>query len=86
MNIIFDLDGTLIDSSPAILAALEMALEKNKIKPKLPMTHKLIGPPLNQLLPILTGLTDEKSWPVSLLHSKRFTIMTVTAQAVFMMG
>lgn len=60
MNIIFDLDGTLIDSSPAILAALEKALEKNKIKPQLPMTHELIGPPLNQLLPNLTGLSDKE--------------------------
>ena len=59
MNIIFDLDGTLIDSSPAILAALEQALEKNQIKPQLPMSHELIGPPLNQLLPRLTGLSDE---------------------------
>lgn len=60
MNIIFDLDGTLIDSSPAILAALEQALEKNQVRPQLPMTHELIGPPLKQLLPTLTGLTDEK--------------------------
>lgn len=60
MNIIFDLDGTLIDSSPAILSALQSALEQHAIEPRLAMTHKLIGPPLSELLPQLTGLRDEQ--------------------------
>lgn len=57
MNIIFDLDGTLIDSSKGILSALEMAFEACNIKPKQILTEQLIGPPLSKLLPLL--LDDE---------------------------
>lgn len=55
MNIIFDLDGTLIDSSDGILKALEMAFKKCKQPLLQPLTTKLVGPPLNKLLPILAG-------------------------------
>lgn len=60
MNIIFDLDGTLIDSSEAILSAFREALKQQDISPKLPMTAALIGPPLKDLLPELTGISDQE--------------------------
>ena len=60
MNIIFDLDGTLIDSSTGILTAIEMAFDSCNISLKKPLDITLIGPPLNKLLPILAGTHDEK--------------------------
>ena len=58
MNIIFDLDGTLIDSSEGILRSISMAFQLCDLVPKQPLTAKLIGPPLNQLLPVLLGSDD----------------------------
>lgn len=45
-NVIFDLDGTLIDSAPGILNSIEKALNKHKKKVNLPLQNTLIGPPL----------------------------------------
>lgn len=47
-DIVFDLDGTLIDSAPSILASMQAAFEKTGIEPLMPLTSALIGPPLAQ--------------------------------------
>lgn len=57
-HIIFDLDGTLIDSSPSILAGFAYALEQMHVKPIRPLTSEVIGPPLFQTLANLTGSQD----------------------------
>lgn len=58
-TVIFDLDGTLIDSSPSILKCFYHVLRKSNIPPLLPLGDSLIGPPLRQTLINLTGLTDD---------------------------
>ena len=50
MAIIFDLDGTLVDSAPGILASLEQAFANCGIRPNAPLTSTLIGPPLRETL------------------------------------
>lgn len=55
MNIIFDLDGTLIDSAPTILKGLERVIEISGIIPLLPLTPSLIGPPLKETILQLIG-------------------------------
>lgn len=57
--VIFDLDGTLIDSSPSILQCFRLALAKAGLEPLVPLTDALIGPPLRQTLVNLTGSTDD---------------------------
>lgn len=57
-NLIFDLDGTLIDSSPSILAGFSAALAQHKIEAKLPLTAAIIGPPLKETLSQLAGSKD----------------------------
>jgi phosphoglycolate phosphatase len=57
-QIIFDLDGTLIDSSESILSAFKGAFEKTGIKLTHPLTANIIGPPLHQALQLLSGLKD----------------------------
>ena len=49
-NIIFDLDGTLIDSFPGILQSLEHAVAKVNQKLKLTALENHIGPPLSKML------------------------------------
>jgi phosphoglycolate phosphatase len=56
-TVIFDLDGTLIDSAPSILSSMSAAFDEVGIEPIKPLTRDLIGPPLNELL--LNLLTEE---------------------------
>ena len=60
MNIIFDLDGTLIDSSHGVLSSLRSVLEMNQITPVHELEPSLIGPPLGELIQVVTGEDDEE--------------------------
>ena len=57
-DIIFDLDGTLIDSAPSILESFKIALEVNNIEPICQLNSDLIGPPLMETLTKITGISD----------------------------
>lgn len=57
-EIIFDLDGTLIDSAPGILAAFKGAFEACRIAPQQLLTAAIIGPPLMETLAKLAGTND----------------------------
>lgn len=54
--LIFDLDGTLIDSAPSILASLAMVLDEAGVTARVPFSNSLIGPPLQETLTTLTGV------------------------------
>lgn len=58
-HIIFDLDGTLIDSAPAILETFQGVLEKNGIEPRVTINSQIIGPPLIDALRCMTGYEDQ---------------------------
>lgn len=57
-HIIFDLDGTLIDSAPAILASFREAFAQTGIAPVRSIDESMIGPPLTETLEILSGSAD----------------------------
>lgn len=57
-NVIFDLDGTLIDSAPSILDCLESALIENHIYPVIPLDYRVVGPPLDATFKKVTGIID----------------------------
>jgi len=57
-HILFDLDGTLIDSAPSILSCFASVLEKRGMHPKCELTHSLIGPPLIETLSQISGIDD----------------------------
>jgi phosphoglycolate phosphatase len=57
-NIIFDLDGTLIDSAPAILESLKRAFKITSNKPIIEMDTTLIGPPLVETIVKLLGTNE----------------------------
>ena len=56
--IIFDLDGTLIDSRAAILDAFGKALAEKGIAPRIALSAVRIGPPLAETLRELSGSDD----------------------------
>lgn len=56
--VIFDLDGTLIDSSPSILKCYEAVLAENHLAAVVPLTPELIGPPLPVTMKQVTGVDD----------------------------
>jgi phosphoglycolate phosphatase len=58
--IIFDLDGTLIDSSTSILESFNSAFLSCSISLKAPLNSDIIGPPLMKILEILSGTSDQK--------------------------
>lgn len=57
-TLIFDLDGTLIDSAPGILTCFRAVLAEHGIAPQLPLDARLIGPPLAETLVRLGGFDD----------------------------
>lgn len=58
-KIVFDLDGTLIDSSTSILASFASAFRELGMTPKRELVPEVIGPPLMQTLSILAGTQEE---------------------------
>lgn len=57
-HILFDLDGTLIDSAPAILASFRDAFAKAGIEAVIAIDESIIGPPLMETLQLLSGSQD----------------------------
>lgn len=57
-HILFDLDGTLIDSAPAILASFREAFAQTGIAPVRSIDDSIIGPPLKETLQLLADSTD----------------------------
>lgn len=56
--LICDLDGTLIDSSRGVLAALKKACGACGVETILPLDRHLVGPPLDEMLRRVTGIND----------------------------
>lgn len=63
-SIIFDLDGTLIDSQDSIISSIKLALERSGLEAKIPITRDLIGPPLSDTLLKITNVRDSSSLEV----------------------
>ncbi len=83
-HILFDLDGTLIDSSPSILAAFEGAFSKAKLQAVKPFTPEMIGPPLKETLKILLGSDDpEKIAMLTDLFKEQYDTVGYKKTSVF---
>ena len=57
-TVIFDLDGTLIDSQPGIIDSLKFALADSGFCHELSSTQVPVGPPLSELIQIFTNTND----------------------------
>jgi phosphoglycolate phosphatase len=58
--VIFDLDGTLVDSAEGILSAFAAAFAATGLAQQRALDISIIGPPLQQTLEILSGSKDPK--------------------------
>jgi phosphoglycolate phosphatase len=56
--VIFDFDGTLVDSAESILKTLTVVLKSANIVPLYELNESIIGPPLNNILSNLLNETD----------------------------
>lgn len=70
-HVIFDLDGTLIDSAPSILASIQAAFEAAGLRPTKELEPALIGPPLAETLTNLLGDQDLHRLPEVIEYFKR---------------
>ena len=59
-SIIFDLDGTIIDSQQSIIDSLKWVLKNAGIDPAVNLTRDLIGPPLLDTLIKISGKSDNR--------------------------
>jgi phosphoglycolate phosphatase len=57
-HVIFDLDGTLIDSAPAILASFRQVFAAAGLSPARSIDESIIGPPLKETLALISGSQD----------------------------
>ena len=83
-DVIFDLDGTLIDSAPSILACFASTLAAQGIEPAFPLTEALIGPPLRETLSKLSCVRDETQLGTMIEDFKqRYDVTGYKATVVF---
>ena len=73
-TILFDLDGTLTDSSQGIINSIIYALEKYDINDyDMPLLRKFLGPPLHESFEKFMGFDKEKSLQAVKLYRKYFS-------------
>lgn len=75
-SVIFDLDGTLIDSAPGILTGFADVLIEAGISPVIPLDSSIIGPPMLKTLQAISGIADDNTLE---LMASRFKEMYDTA-------
>lgn len=82
-HFVFDLDGTLVDTAPDILALLSGVLHENGY-PHPPLSRGLIGPPLEDMVRgICPGLGEEERRRLVLVYRRRYRECDYALSAVF---
>lgn len=71
--VLLDLDGTLVDSGPGILAALEHAFaDRGETLPPPEVLRTFIGPPLAESFQGTLGLSAERAEQLSLVYTEHY--------------
>lgn len=82
--VLFDLDGTLTDSSKGILNSVRYMLEKKALKvPDLATLHTFIGPPLDETLNHLYGLNKDESQKAVEIYREYYAEKGIKQLAVY---
>lgn len=55
-TVMFDLDGTLVDSAPSVIDAYRWVLATHGLEPQASLDRSLIGPPLHDALQRISGI------------------------------
>lgn len=71
-SIVFDFDGTLVDSAPGILSGMAQALAARGLAPRVPLAPEIIGPPLTQTLALISGIDSTPALAELATEFKRF--------------
>lgn len=72
MNILFDLDGTLTESSPGFIASMRHTLQiMHRPIPSDEFIRKQIGPPIETTLSLLLGTADSEVMAIGLGHYRQ---------------
>lgn len=71
-TLLFDLDGTLLDTAPGILSSIRFALGELGI-PEPPDMWRFLGPPLFVSLKEFCGLDDEKAQEAVNIYRKKYS-------------
>lgn len=82
--ILFDLDGTLTDSSPGIINSIIYALKKYNITvDNTDVLKKFLGPPLHESFKEFYGFDDEKSMQVVKFYREYFSTNGIFENEVY---
>lgn len=71
-SVIFDLDGTLIDSAESIIFGLKIAIEKSRMRQMAPLNINLIGPPLKEVFKKLVHIETDYSLEKLIFDFKKY--------------
>lgn len=82
MQLVFDLDGTLIDSSRGILGTLRHTFEKMHFS-LLPDMEKFIGPPLEWAFESFLGVDKETAQTATQVYRQEYAITGVLGVEVY---
>ena len=82
--ILFDLDGTLTDSSPGIINSIIYALEKYNISvDDMSVLKKFLGPPLHESFKEFYGFDDEKAMEAVKYYREYFSTKGLLENQVY---
>lgn len=82
-HIFFDLDGTLVDSAPDILATIAKVLDDAGITPQ-PLTTSLIGPPLEDIFrTVCPQLSSDEIHPLVTTYRQLYRTSMYPASNIF---
>ncbi|WP_251865772.1 HAD-IA family hydrolase [Enterococcus malodoratus] len=82
--VLFDLDGTLTDSSEGILNSVRYMLEKKALEvPDLATLHTFIGPPLDETLNHIYGLNKDESQKAVEIYREYYAEKGIMQLAVY---
>ena len=83
-TILFDLDGTLTDSSPGILNSVKYALtEMGREIPDEKVLSEFLGPPLTDSFSQFCGMTDEEAKEAAGLYRQVYVDKCVTENSLY---
>lgn len=72
--ILFDLDGTIVESHPGITRSVKYALEKHGfVSPELDELKVFVGPPLGDMFSEFCGVSEKKATEMVNTYRERYT-------------
>lgn len=83
-TILFDLDGTLTDSSPGIINSVRYALDKMNLKiPDDKVLNKFLGPPLTYSFEEFCGMGAEQAKQAAAVYRERYKDYCVIENSLY---